>query len=186
MIFQTVFMYLVICSTSLIYGVGIKNLVDVSKKLEHAFVLYLKSLLCVLISVPLTWLITNLLLLPYNLYMLFPFFVVLISVFFSILLQQIFYTVLKVNTAEFSVTFFSVLLAISDGTTLLHSFIIGVVAVSSFYVLAVLLFTIRKKNRFVKVAADFNTGSLILVAMACIILALYGWNISWLTMEVFG
>lgn len=185
MILQTILMYLLICSAPLIYGVGIKNLVDVSEKPDANLALYLKSVLCVGISILLTWFITSILLIPYNLSMLFPFFALLISSIFSILLQQVFYSLLKVETAEFSVTFFSVLLAISDGTSLLHSFLIGVTTVTSFYILVFLLFSIRKKSRFVKVAPDFNTGSLILVAMACIILALYGWNVSWLNTEVF-
>lgn len=184
MIFQTILMYTIICST-LIYGVGIKNLIDVSKKMKHTLVLYLKSFLSVSISVLLTWLITSNLLTPYNLSMLFPFFALLISTLFSIFLQQLFSRFLKIDTAEFSVTFFSVLLAISDGTTLLYSFLIGITAVSTFYLLALLLFMIRKKNRFVKVAPGFNAGSLILITMACIILALYGWNVSWLNVEAF-
>lgn len=185
MIVQTIFIYMIISSTSLIHGIGLKKLVEDSQKPIDTLLFYAKSIILVTISFFLTWFITNTLLAPHNLAILFPFFALLITALFSIILHHVINLVLKIDTAEFSVSFLSVVLAISNGTSLAHSFLIALIAVNSFYLLSLLLFTIRQRILSINVANDFTVDVLILLAIACITFALYGWTNSWFNIEVF-
>ncbi len=186
MIFQTVFMYFIISSACLIYAIGIKDLLESPEYTTGMGTSYVKNIFSTSAAILIVWLLLRFLLIPYGFQILFPFLMLAILILFSILLENAWPSLFKMDTREFILGFFAVYLAISEGTTLAISFIIGITVISAFYLLAILFYSLNRKNESVIVSKHFNTVSLMLLGMACIILALYGWNVSWLSSKFFN
>ncbi len=186
MIFQTIFMYFIICSSCLVYGICIKNLLEYPENISNTFALYIKTVFSVSAAILLMWLVLRFLIVPYGHQIVFPFITLGILLLISALLENAWPAVFQSDPREFTLGFFAVLLSMSEGTTLVTSLIIGITVSSAFYLLAFLFYSLNRRNAFVVIAPQFNSIALMLIAMSCILLAIYGWNVSWLTIKIFN
>ncbi len=186
MIFQTIFMYLFISSACLIYGIGVKDLLDSPERVRNIVAIYVKTIIIVCTSIFLNWLILRFLLIPYGYQSLFPFMTLVVIVMLSVILESLWPSFFKMETRDLTLVFFAVFLGISEGATLTISLTIGITVISAFYLLLYLLYSLNRKNSSIVIAPQFNTTALMLTAMSCIILALYGWNVSWLSQKFFN
>jgi len=178
-------MYIFVSSVTLIYGFGFKKLILISKKPHHIIAYCLKSLLSITASISLTWVIANNILAAYNMAEIYPFFAVLFTVFFSMIFQRFIFSSFKIDTAEFTLTFLTVILAVAEGGDFQNALIIGISSCISFYFLIPLLWSIRKRFQLSAISTDFKTGALAFISLALIILALYSSNVSWLNLGVY-
>ncbi len=185
MIFQTMFMYLIISSACLLYGIGIKDLMESPDNISGIITAYLKTLVSVIVSLLLMWVLLRFVLVPYNFQLVFPLVLLIILVLMSVVLEKVWPSFLKPSTREFTLAFFAIFLALGEGSSLLNSLIIGFTTVNAFYLLVFLLYCINRKNTSVVISPHFNTVALMLITFACVILALYGWNVSWLNEKFF-
>ncbi|MFI3257183.1 MAG: hypothetical protein R3Y36_02670 [Spirochaetales bacterium] len=184
MTLQSLFIYLIVCLTSVLFSIDSKSTSYLPYPGLHIIALYFKSLLTVVLSLLVLWLTVTFLLAPYNVAALFPFCALLISGAFSVALQKLLHIIFKFDITEFSLSFFAVLFAINDGISLVHTLVIGVTAVTAFYILAFFLWCLQRRNTSIKISKYFNKPALIFIAMACIIFALYGFEISWLNPSI--
>ncbi len=180
MIFQTVFMYIIISSVCLIYGIGIKELLEAPGEITKIGLSYIKILLTVIITMLLIWIPVRFVFIQYNFEIVFPLITLIFLVSLSALLQHLWPNMFQTNSRDITLSFFSVFLAVSEGITLIESLILGFVTVSAFYLLLFLMYCVNRKNSSVVISPRFNTTALMLITLACLILALYGWNVSWL------
>ncbi|MGP1523594.1 MAG: hypothetical protein ACTTKC_09920 [Treponema sp.] len=185
MILQSFFMYGVLCAVPLIYGIGLKELSAAPKRPLYIIAAAVKSLCTVFITVFLTRFLTVKLLTPYSLAVLYPFFALPLTFAFSLLFKRFIYICCKIETAEFDIAFLSVILAVSEGFTLMHALIIGAVSTLSFYILLPVLGAVRKRLEITRIHPAFNDTVMIIITLALITCGLYGWNLSWLNTGLF-
>lgn len=183
--FETFFLYIIISSTTLVYGIGLKKLFCFTDKPQHLIVHFLKSLFCIVTSISLTWLITNYLLAPFDMSIVYPFFAVLFSVSFGLLFQRYIFSSLKIDTAEFMLTFLSIILAVGEGSSYVYTLLIGISSCLSYYILIPFLFAIYQRIQNLRPNHELTTIALIFISLAFIIFALYSWNVSWLNIGVY-
>ncbi len=181
MIFQTVFMYIIITSVCLIYGIGLKDLLEYPDSISKIGISYIKTFFCVIIITALMWTIVTFIFIRYDFQIVTPFVTLILLVTLTFILESIWPSMFQANARDFTFSFFSVFIAITEGITLAESLIIAILTVSAFYALLFLMYCVNRKNSSVVISSRFNTVTLMLITMACIILALYGWNVSWLS-----
>lgn len=185
MILQSFFMYGIVCAVPLVYGIGLRKLLGTPKQPLYGIVAAAKSLCTVFITILLTRFFTVKLLAPYSLAVLYPFFALPLTLAFSLLFKQCIYLCCKIETAEFDIAFLSVILAVSEGFTLMHALIIGAVGTLSFYILLPVLGAVRKRLEITRIHPAFNDTVMIIITLALITCGLYGWNLSWLNTGLF-
>lgn len=185
MILQSFFMYGILCAVPLVYGIGLKKLLDTAKQPLYIIAAAVKSLCSVLITVFLTRFLTVKLLAPYSLAVLYPFFALPLILCFSHFFKQIIYVCCKLETEEFDIAFLSVILAVSEGFSLMHALIIGAVCTLSFYILLPVLGAVRRRLEITRIHPAFNDTVMIIITLALMTCGLYGWNLSWLNAGLF-
>ncbi len=185
MVFKTTFLYFFTMSACLIYGIGIKNLLENPEKIHTVFSVYIKNIIGVSLAIIAMRLLLIFVLIPYHMTFLFPFFTLLLLVIGSMFIKEARNNAFTTQISDFTLSYFSVFLAVNEGTSFASSLIIGFATITSFYILVYVLYAINKKNLSVIVSSNFKTLSLMLITMAIILLALYGWNVSWLRVRFF-
>jgi Na+-translocating ferredoxin:NAD+ oxidoreductase RnfA subunit len=183
--FETFFVYIFVSSTTLVYGLGFKKLIILSENPRHMIAYCLKSLLSITASISLTWVMANYTLAAFNMAEIYPFFAVLFTIFFSMIFQRFIFSSFKIDTAEFTLTFLTVILAVAEGIDFSNAMIIGISSCIAFYLLIPFLSAIRKRFQLLAIPTDLTTGALVFISLALIILALYSWNVSWLNLGVY-
>ncbi|MBO5137313.1 MAG: hypothetical protein J6B81_02295 [Spirochaetaceae bacterium] len=167
-------------STVLLYGVGYNRAIVVSQSKKTVALSYVKSLLTVTSTVSLSYLLMNWLLVSSGMQELFPVVCILLFCFFSAFFDVIIRLTSKTSVSEFSVSFFCVLISISESYFLGEAVLFSVCTVSSFYILIPLLRIIRWRDE----SADpipVLKNSLILFSLAALVLGLFVFDVSWLS-----
>jgi Na+-translocating ferredoxin:NAD+ oxidoreductase RnfA subunit len=101
------------------------------------------------------------------------------------ILQRLILSTFKIDTSEFSLTFLTAFVSLSEGSSIVSSLIIGIVIILSFYFLVPLISAIRHRIDKVTIHTDMKSGGYLLLILAILIFALYFWNISWLNKGVY-
>lgn len=184
MIFDTLFLYLVFSSAVLIYGTGLKQILDYSTNPKKFFFQMLRILLTIIISVFVCRGITVLFLVPARLQELFPFVCILFTCLFSILTEMLFEYLFHIEVKELTITICSVIIAVNEGLTMLHAILTGVSCSLSFFLFLPFLYSIRCRLKFSQQQIDFKKGALIFLSIALIMLVLFSLNISWFNLGV--
>ncbi|OJF77725.1 MAG: hypothetical protein BKP49_01735 [Treponema sp. CETP13] len=182
---ETIFIYVIVSSVTLVYGIGLKKLYIFSIKPHHILAYFIKSLLSIAASISLTWSITNYLLAPFDLSKIYPFFAILFTIFFCMIFQRFIFASFKIDTAEFTLTFLTVIVAVGEAVSFPNAMVIGLSCCISFYLLIPVLEAIRNQIGFLKNHSVFSTETLIFISFALIIFAFFSWNVSWLNLGVY-
>ena len=184
MILNNFAFYILFCSSVLIYGIGFNRESVMCNSPRKILFTAIKSYACVIISFLLSFGINKMILIPLALTELFPFFSLLIyitvSVFFEILIQ----VTTKKSSAEFAVSFLTLILALNEGISLLDGILITVSSLTCFYFLLAVLHSIEKRIQVSKKDNMFKQKGLIFLSMVVIMIALYSFNFSWLNTGV--
>ncbi len=186
MIFQTIFMYLFISSVCLVYGVGLRDIITSPDRIGKIGLPLARTIITTVITMLISGLLIQFVLLPYSFQIVFPLVILIILVIVTFLLEHLWPSIFVLNTREITLSFFAVFLSLSEGAGFLRSIIISITAIMAFYLLLFFLYCVNRKNASVITSPVFNNVSLMLITMACIILALYGWNVSWLNDKIFN
>ena len=185
MIFQTIIMYLIVCTLCLIFEVSIKKLYFFDYTKEFLLFAGLKTLAMVVLSVIISYILLKFILIKFCATFILPFFIILFILGFSILFELINPKIFKINTNDYVLCFISIFIATSEGNSLATSILISITSVCCYYLLLYMLFCSDKQNSTVIKINSTNTIPLLLLTLAIIILAGYSWNISWLSIRFF-
>ena len=178
----SLFFYVFASSAILIYGNGLNRILFYSQSPKIGAIKCLKMLLSVVSSAALSYLFSAKLLLIADLSELYPFAAMLIFPLISVFVESIIRIASRTSSAEFALSFMSVLLALAEGSSILECMLISATGVIAFCVIIPFLSAIRKRvNASGKNARDFF---LISASVAIIIIITLAWNVSWLNPKV--
>lgn len=180
MLLNSFIYYIFFCSSVLLYGIGFNRESVMCSKPGTVLFNVVKSYACVVISFVIIFFINKFLLIPLKLVEIYPFFAlivfIIISVFFELLIQ----ITTKRSSSEFAISFLVLLLAVNEGVSVIDGILICTGALSSFYLLIPILYSLEKRMTFVKKESIFKQKCLVFLSMVILMLALYSINISWL------
>lgn len=178
MIADTIFLYLLFSCAVLFYGTGLKRIFVYSMNPKKILFQMLRMTVTTILSVFVCRGISLLFLVPARLQELFPFVCIIFTYLFSLVTEKLFEYFLHVEVKEFSITICSVLIAVNEGLTMLHSIIIGITCILSFFFIIPILYAIRQRLHYSQQQIDFKKGALIFLSIALIMLVLFSLNVS--------
>lgn len=181
--FFSVLFYTLLSSSVFVYGIGLTRLTFYSQSPRLYFIKLFKLLCTVAAASSLSYFFSVNLLCKNNLQELFPFITLLIFITVSVFIEIILRLCTRTSTAEFAISFLSVLLAMAESNSMIECIIISSSCIVSFFILVPVLNAIRKKTS-AKGKAPFDIF-ILLLTFAVIILTSLWWNTSWLNGEVF-
>ncbi len=185
MALRSLYYYLLFTSAVFMYGVGLKKVVVTSKNMNHYFAWFSRALVTTALSVIAVWFISNTFLCPYGLAELFPFFAILVTVIIGQFTYELWSLLCKLDTPEFSLTFCTVILAISEATSFTDALAISLASILAFYLGVILIYTFRWRMQYSDANVVFKGGALVFFSIAVMLIVLFGVNISWLNFGVF-
>lgn len=184
MILDTVFLYLIFSSAVLVYGIGLKQILDYSTNPKRFLFQMLRILVTIILSVFVSRGITVLFLVPARLQELFPFVCIIFTCLFAIVTEKLVELLFHIEVKEIAITICSVLIAVNEGLTMIHSIIIGIASCLSFFLILPVLYAIRCRMKYSQQQIDFKKGALIFLSISLIMLILFAPNVSWLNLGV--
>jgi Na+-translocating ferredoxin:NAD+ oxidoreductase RnfA subunit len=176
--------YLFYCSIVLLYGIGLNHATAAAKKPSLWLLHFTKAIITVPVTTVLSWLFIKVILTPCRLSELYPLVCILIFIAVSVFSEIFIRITTGKSTAEFTVSFLSVLLSINEGSSLFFAFIISLFCVLSFYLLLPFIYALNKRIEVTGAISDFKKNILILLSLAAVMIILDGWNVSWLSTGV--
>ena len=184
MILNSFVYYIFFGSAVLIYGIGFNRESVMCNYPKQVLFSAIKSYACVIITYLLTYCLNINFLIPLKIIEIFPFVALLIyitiTVFFEILIQ----ITTKRSSAEFAISFLTVILALNEGVALIDGILICLSVLTCFYSLIPILFALEKRMQASTSNNVFKQKSLIFLSMVIIMIAIYSFNISWLNVGV--
>lgn len=182
----TVLHYFIFSSVILIYGIGLNNSIIQYDSFSGLKLYFVKSILTVLSTVSLTWVIIQQFLVPLRITELFPIAAVLIFMAISIFLETMIRITTRSVTSDFCFSFLIVILALNESISILDTIAVSIASLLSFIVLLPVLYTVKCRLDIAETAEHpENVKSLLMITLAVIIMIISAGNISWLTSGAF-
>lgn len=177
--------YFIFSSVILIYGIGLNNSIILCDSFSKLKLYFIKSILTVLSTVVLTWVIIQQFLIPLRITELYPIAAVLVFMAISIFLETMIRITTRSVTSDFCFSFLIVILSLNESISILDTITISIASLLSFIVLLPVLYTVRCKLDIAETAEHpENVKSLLLIALAVIVTIISAGNVSWLTSGV--
>ena len=180
LIIDTFLFYVLFTSAVLIYGGGLLSVTEKSLPKETFAINIMESLSCVSATVALTFLITHFLLLPLGIADLYPLVALLIFVAMGVFFELIVQVTARKSGADFAFPYLVIILSLSEGGDIVICLITSVASLVSYYVLALILRALNKRNAMIRGNDAFKQRLRTFTCMVVLIFALYSLNISWL------
>ena len=179
MIINSILYYMIFVPSILIYGIGMQKL-TFQPSIDHLFLTFAKLLLCTLIASALSYLVTVYILAPLTLVSLMPITCLLMYLVFSLLSSLAFFKFGTKSVLE--VSFPIIFISVNESTSLLQCIVVDFSMCVFFAIIMLVFCALIKRLKSTHPIKEFNTGSVIFISIAILIIAFYGANISWLTM----
>lgn len=175
------FLYFIFPACAILYyGIGNPRVILVSDELSDHTLGGVKAVFSVVSSTVLTYLFSNALLAPYSLSEFFPFAALFIFISISILIEVIVRITAKRTTAEFTVSFLIIILSVGESLSLPEAIFIALSCILSFYLVAFLIFIIKRRISIAKTPASMTNSSLVFLTLAFLMIILCVTNVSFL------
>lgn len=182
MILDTILIYLIFSSAVLVYGTGLKQILDYSADPKRFLFQMIRIMVTIVLSVFVSRGITVLFLVPARLQELFPFVCIIFTILFAIITEKLCELFFNIEVKEIAITICSVIIGVNEGLTMLHSILIGVLCSLSFFLFLPFLYAIRCRMKYSQQHIDFRKGALVFLSIALIMLVLFSMNVSWLNL----
>jgi len=186
MIFQTIIYYLVGASAVLFYGIGLNKSISHSDSFSSSALTCLKSLFSASSSTAVSYLLINWLLIPAQLTELYPFIAALVFILFTTLIEIFISVGVRQSPFEFSIPLLSVFLGLNEGISLGYAVIISCISIISFYSVVIIFYSVRQRVSFYNSEHGLKMYCVLLLCLAIVILAISGFNVSWLNLYLDG
>ncbi|MBQ9494259.1 MAG: hypothetical protein IJR50_01300 [Treponema sp.] len=177
------FYYIFYCSAVLFYGIGMNREAIFSASLDKNLCnLIIKCCISTVCSVTLTWIVIMNVLIPMHLVELFPLVALLVFIIITVFVEMITHITTSSKTAEFAVSYLIALLALNEAAGIVEAMVIAASCMISFVIILPILYALRKRIDIARPRNDrINRKTLIMLAMAMLILCFSVWNVSWLS-----
>lgn len=185
MALRSLYFYMLFTSAVFMYGIGLRKVVVVSNNINHYLAWFSRTLVSTVVTLCAVWFITTSFLSPFGLTELFPFFAIIMTILICQFTYELWNLLAKLDTPEFGLTFCTVILAVSEGTSFVDALAIAVSSVLAFYLGAPLLYTFRWRMQYSDSNLIFRGGSLVFFSISVMLLVLFGINVSWLNFGAF-
>ena len=172
--------YSLFCSAVFVYGVGTLQAAELSLARKKIALSAIKSLCSVITAISLTYSFSQFLLIPLKIAELYPLAALLLFMAASVFFEIIFQLSSKKSSAEFSVSFLTVLLSVNEGESLLSAVAIATCCLASYYILIPFLFTFTNKLSSTKNTDTFRQKTSVFLCMVILMMALFALNLSWI------
>lgn len=182
---STFFYYVCFASSILIYGIGINKTAEIDFLKNKDLFYFIKVLLSILLSSIFAWLIASKILVPLNLAELYPFTSLLVYLVVSLILDLLVRYFTKKSTTEFILSYLTVLLSISESTSLLNTILICISTLIAILIFVPLVYSFRKRN-LKNIEQPEVYMSRLFIFIAIIILVISSWDFMWINPEVFN
>jgi len=180
---STILFYLFSCSSILVYGIGVNRLLSLDDRLSSIIISFIKAVVIGIGTSVLTFVMTDIFLLPLDLAELYPFVAVLLFTLISFIVEIFISIGIKNSASEFAVPLLSILLGVNEGTNIFEVMVITVFSIGIFYILYAVIFCLRGRISVHTPDAGLKNYSILILSLGVIIIALYGWNASWLNFQ---
>ncbi len=176
---NTILFYLFSSSALLFYGIGANRTLMDSDSFSNRLVSFFKSCVVAAGTVSLSFIINKVLLIPLGLIEMYPFISIVLFIIISLFVEIFSSIGVRSTVTEFSVPFLSVLIALNEGITYAESMVISLTGVIVFYFMNIILWCLRGRIEVHYPDAGLKTISILLLSFAVIVIAVYGYNVSW-------
>lgn len=177
---RIIFFYLFSGSLVLFYGVGLNEELKLKKNVFSWFKSIFETLLITLSTVSLTYFLSKFCLLRLGVEELAPFLAVLFFAGICFGLKKIIKSNYFNLSEKFIIPFLIVLVSLSEGFSFLSTVLICACCVFSFYLFMILVFSIRKRFSLYQKDTGLKPFYILLLSLAAVFVAIYGFNSSWL------
>ena len=178
------FYYVIYSSVVIVYGVGIKRALIISKTPRFLALDIFKMLITVSATSALSYLVVSKILILPGLIEIYPFVCVLIFCVISVFAESIIRITARISKAEYAVSILIVLLCVNESVSLAECVLNSCFCVFSFFLFVLILYAVRKRTELSHPTENFQNLSLLLISLAIMILILLTWNVSWLNTGV--
>lgn len=186
MILSTILYYLASSSAVLFYGIGINRTISINDDLSESLISCFKSLTTGISTAALSYLIVIWLLVPADLSELAPLVAILFFIIFTSLSEIFIGIGISKTPTEFSITLLSIFLGLNEGISLGYSVLITSVCIISFYFLVIIFHSVTERINFYTNRNSLKIYAILLLCLACAIIAICGSNSSWLILSLGG
>ena len=179
---EIVFFYIFSGSIILNYGVGLKQVLTLTKNPKCFFKDFLKTLFIAFFTASLTYVLNELIFVRLGIIELYPFFMTVFFVAVSFGVHSLVKTKGFDLTENYIVPFMIVLMSLTEGFSFVSTVLICVSGVISFYIFILLAFALRNRLKIYRKDEGERPFFMFLISMAVIFIAVYGFNASWFTL----
>ena len=179
---STFLYYSFFASVILFSGVGTNKILDLNLEKLKSLTYCLKIIFSIMVSSIVGWFVTKGILVPLKIVELFPLVCFLIYICIDAFLEALIRLTTGKSAAEFIFSYLVIILAISEGFSVLNILIITTSCLCSFIGIVPFILAFKKRNSDTK--SDIIFCRLFLY-LALLLLTLSVWDIAWLNPEVF-
>lgn len=177
---KIIFFYLFSGSLVLFYGLGLDQELTLKKNVLSWLKNILKTLLLTVSTTSLTYFFNKFVLLSLGVEEILPFIMALFFAGITFGLKLIFKSNYFSLSEEFIIPFLIILVSLSEGFSFLSTILVCVCCVLSFYLFMILVFSIRKRFSLYQKDSGLKPFYILLLSLAAVFVAIYGFNSSWL------
>lgn len=178
--------YLLSSSAVLFYGIGLNKTISHSDSFSMASLTCFKSLFAACSTTAISYLMVNWLLVPVQLTEIYPFIATLLFILFSTFTEIFIGIGVRHSPVDFSIPLLSVFLALNEGNSIGAAVLISAMCVISFYTMVLMFHCVKQRVSFYTVEGGLKTYCVLLVCLAFIMIAICGFNITWLNLYLDG
>ncbi len=185
MFFYKLFFFAIYCSSVFVYGLGIRQLVHNSEKINWKIIIQLLLTLimisiCILIINP----IVEGILKPLHLKELIPFVVLLIVLPVDAVFGIFKHRFPNAKCSDLLITYPVLLLSFYESANLINTLTVAIPCVISYFIFLPILYSVRQRISLTTKSKNVNVNSLIFITIAVILCAIFAFDYSWLSIGV--
>lgn len=174
--------YFLSASAVLFYGIGTNKSISYGDSFSSSVLTCVKSIISASSTTAVSYLLNAWLLIPANLAEIYPFVATLIFILFSTFVEIFIGIGIRQSSVDFSIPVLSVFLALNEGISIGHSVLIACIGILSFYSVVIVFYCVRSRVSFYREEGTLETYCVLLLCLALVMTAIYGFNISWLNL----
>lgn len=183
---ELIFYYIAFASAMLFYGIGINRTVSLHEDYSSLSLAFFKGLITSSSTTAVSYLVISWLLTQNGLEELYPVVVIMIYIIFLLFVEIFVGVGIRASGAEFTIPLLSVLLGLNEGISIGRAVVITCCCISSFYIMIGIFYAVGERVKFYRNEKSMYLFCVLLVSLAAIILALCGWNASWISLALGG
>ncbi|MBR0032651.1 MAG: hypothetical protein IJP61_10255 [Treponema sp.] len=181
-----IFYYIASASAILFYGIGINRTVSLHEDYSSLRISFFKGLMTAASTTAVSYIVNSWLFSPTGLEEVFPVIVILIYIIFLLFVEIFVGIGIRPAGTEFAIPLLSVILGINEGITIGHAVVITCCCLCSFYIMLAIFHSVVERVKFYRNEQSMYIFCMLLLSLAAIILALCGWNASWINLILGG